>query len=612
MTRLDLAFILCCCKACLVSNKKDEESFYDLLDVETDATRDEIKRAYKRQSLQMHPDKLAQKGQEVTEELQERFTRMKEAYDVLADPHKRESYDTIGEVGMKWIDEPFSIDPQEMAHNFSTSSTVDRLKIFTIFVVLAIIILIIPILVCLQVDGIFGPESRWVALLTPLWIYDAIIFFYHIRVVMMGPISKPDHIPEEDWVDPLPLHKRVFSLVRFLLLLIFEILAAMRLDDIIKWKWSFVFMPLFIFEAIFFLKRFSAARTEIITAEEVEYKFGKPFTQFTQSEKETFLLNSFIVPSKTSSEFANAELLRYLAREDIMKLTFRVAFLVLLLFRLDTDTDWSWWLVFAPYWALAFCLCCFNLQNAKQTTEDVAEQEASHDPNTPSHYGAMEEGGDGGENMEQKEPLSEADQAVLQNRVTQSMQRLLSSCCSSIFFLILLSMTISKAQGAEYASMWIISPFLIIASLVLCLVGCAIFGVSPIDETEDIDVDDPENASEVAFGGEEPASYAPPITPIPVTTTTESFTSSSAPQMHIPHTTMSVEEIWSGKLEETDKPMISNNFVPLDVTDEKKAAVFAAPAQPIDLLDDISLPLTSPNNDISMIEPTASEVDDLD
>ena len=73
----------------------------------------------------MHPDKLAQKRKEVTFELQERFMITKEAYNVLTDPQKRELYDTIGEVGMKWINETFSIDPQEMAHNISALSTVD-------------------------------------------------------------------------------------------------------------------------------------------------------------------------------------------------------------------------------------------------------------------------------------------------------------------------------------------------------------------------------------------------------------------------------------------------------------------------------------------------------
>ena len=85
--RYDLAFFLCCCKSFLGSSNNSsvepgKEDFYDILEIDRDATSDEVKRAYKRKSLQMHPDKLAQKGRKVTVADQARFQRMKEAYEV--------------------------------------------------------------------------------------------------------------------------------------------------------------------------------------------------------------------------------------------------------------------------------------------------------------------------------------------------------------------------------------------------------------------------------------------------------------------------------------------------------------------------------------------------
>ena len=60
--RYDIAFFLCCCRSFLSSSGRqdinDTESYYDLLGVTPTANADEIKRAYKRQSLLMHPDKL--------------------------------------------------------------------------------------------------------------------------------------------------------------------------------------------------------------------------------------------------------------------------------------------------------------------------------------------------------------------------------------------------------------------------------------------------------------------------------------------------------------------------------------------------------------------------
>lgn len=80
--RYDLAFFLCCCKSFFGDEPEGSADFYSLLGVDRDASPEEIKKAYKRKSLQMHPDKLAQKGLTVTEESQALFTRMKEAYEV--------------------------------------------------------------------------------------------------------------------------------------------------------------------------------------------------------------------------------------------------------------------------------------------------------------------------------------------------------------------------------------------------------------------------------------------------------------------------------------------------------------------------------------------------
>lgn len=65
--------------------------YYDTLGVPRGADADEIKRAYRRLARKYHPDVSKEADAE------ERFKEMKEAYEVLKDPEKREAYDQFGE-----------------------------------------------------------------------------------------------------------------------------------------------------------------------------------------------------------------------------------------------------------------------------------------------------------------------------------------------------------------------------------------------------------------------------------------------------------------------------------------------------------------------------------
>ncbi|KAI8080892.1 hypothetical protein BDF21DRAFT_361689 [Thamnidium elegans] len=63
--------------------------YYDLLDVERQATPLDIKKAYRKQALIWHPDKNGDRIQEATD----RFSLIQEAYEVLSDPQERSWYD---------------------------------------------------------------------------------------------------------------------------------------------------------------------------------------------------------------------------------------------------------------------------------------------------------------------------------------------------------------------------------------------------------------------------------------------------------------------------------------------------------------------------------------
>lgn len=71
------------------------QDFYELLGVARDATAADIKKAYRRKARELHPD--VNDGPEA----EAQFRRATEAYEVLSDDSKRQTYDRFGEEGLR-------------------------------------------------------------------------------------------------------------------------------------------------------------------------------------------------------------------------------------------------------------------------------------------------------------------------------------------------------------------------------------------------------------------------------------------------------------------------------------------------------------------------------
>jgi len=78
-----------------------DESLYDLLGIDKNASEQDIKKAYKRMALRNHPDK-APEGQR--EAYEERFKKISRAYEILSDAQKRKAYDAHGEAAFNGQD----------------------------------------------------------------------------------------------------------------------------------------------------------------------------------------------------------------------------------------------------------------------------------------------------------------------------------------------------------------------------------------------------------------------------------------------------------------------------------------------------------------------------
>lgn len=66
--------------------------YYDILGVTKSATQEELKKAYRKQALEWHPDKHRDQKQAA----EKRFKEINEAYQILSDTQKRAAYDQYG------------------------------------------------------------------------------------------------------------------------------------------------------------------------------------------------------------------------------------------------------------------------------------------------------------------------------------------------------------------------------------------------------------------------------------------------------------------------------------------------------------------------------------
>lgn len=108
--------IFICSYYYFINRMREDKSYYEILGVEKDASEKEIKLAYHKLAKKYHPDL-----NQADPKAKEKFIEIKNAYDTLIDPKKREVYDQLGYT-------PRNIDFSDIFHRYDYRSIREILR----------------------------------------------------------------------------------------------------------------------------------------------------------------------------------------------------------------------------------------------------------------------------------------------------------------------------------------------------------------------------------------------------------------------------------------------------------------------------------------------------
>ncbi|DAZ95656.1 TPA: hypothetical protein N0F65_002453 [Lagenidium giganteum] len=297
--------------------------YYDLLGIEADATPEQIKKAYRKKALQLHPDKRGN-----TPEAQEEFTRMKQAYDVISDPQKREVYDQSGEDGVKLMENFGNMSPEEMSMALfrSMGAIGVRGKCLLIMAVtfLFSFFLIIPIFWCLRVNKTVTWD--WAVVFIPMWILDTIYYC----CLGCSYVSADASMDPEDKKHQRPALLKLYKFLKALLILVLQVFLAMKLNGDISWSVKEVLLPYFVFDGLTFVETIisSVLGYHMLTKE--SEGAGVSVTEAIKQQRKRVVV---------------------MCLANLLLVAFRLVQGALLACKIDGDfPNASWWLIFLPVW----------------------------------------------------------------------------------------------------------------------------------------------------------------------------------------------------------------------------------------------------------------------
>jgi hypothetical protein len=461
---MDQFLLFLCCKSCLKGN--DNIEYYEILNIHRKCSKEAIKSAYRRQSLQLHPDKLAQKGIQPTNEQKQQFLKIKEAYDVLSDPKRRTLYDELGGSGMKLLDSPHEINPLDLVKNFQKNRS-DRASLMLLIFLLFVLLFIFPILIALKCDNRIS--GSWIAVWIPAWTVDLIFIISAISLFTVPSKgtrrsrgSMTENMMDDDDEDSdtieVPFIVKISTFIRTVLFVLIQVFILIRLDEDIKWSWFIVFTPWILYEFLISSPLVPLAffsRIPLNPDEESNVLLSKDYSNTNEDQYNQNL--------KAENEYFDKIVEKMRARKTILISGCRCWFSLFLALQLDNDVAWDWGLVFLPVW-IAFIVEFQFIQSlrswskAKSVGLDIDGIVAGEDTD-PAHV----------------------------NQYRQSKELLASSNFSIIMLSVVVYMVVLEVIriSIKHFSFFIVElPIFILLSCCSCVVLCTFFCLANMDVNE--------------------------------------------------------------------------------------------------------------------------------
>jgi len=372
----------------------DEVDYYEIMGLSPNCSQDDVRKAYKKISLKLHPDKVAQRGGNV-EEAREEYQHVQEANSILSNPNKRRRYDILQRSPRRFQFVSTGMNPGAMYENLSKASFFDKSRLVFLAVLLCCIVLLQPILMCAKMNQDLRQEgilynTTWVVVLIPWWLVYGLVVMAQLVVFCIT--------------------KQVLFGVAFLehaAWFVGEFFIAQRWDRTIMWDYKIVFIPIYV--ALFLrwthkILRLSAihnALQRMVTLEYIEQHVlsgGRTYQDLTEDEMKEIAQQYVVVhvppmaarledeeeKVRASPEYEKAvDVYTELVNSLIAGVVISTTFVALVVAKVDGAITASWWIVFVPIWvslgvkilASVYSCCCMPTLGEEVIGENDVENE---------------------------------------------------------------------------------------------------------------------------------------------------------------------------------------------------------------------------------------------